>query len=368
VFSRHIPTLDGLRGFAAIWVVLNHLRQQNLLSAINGQTGEYGVILFFVLSGFLIGHLYLPEPFSGEKVWNYAVSRISRIVPMFYISIGLCYLASVLIGHDFVFFITPHDVVRLLTFNGSNFVFWSVAPEAQFYVFFVGIWFLFSRRNEIGASILPAVMLALALLLFTQSLFPGVILPSKLHIFLIGTMLAVIAARTKAALPGALSPIILVSQGLAVAIVLFLTFTAFIGSNILDPFDARLDPLFNVIHGNVRWSLLMAAILFVMAVDTPLSRLLLANRFMRLAGRYSFSIYLLHVPVIVLVREVTCAWGWSVPLQASAAIIMVAAIGPVAFYLVERPGQNRCRTLLQALRQKYEAGRRGQAIAREIRE
>ncbi|CAN5266912.1 hypothetical protein BH10PSE12_BH10PSE12_08720 [soil metagenome] len=368
MFPKHIPTLDGLRGFAALWVVINHLKQQSLLPSTNGQTGEYGVLLFFILSGFLMGHLYLPEPFSKEKIWNYSVSRISRVVPMFYFAIILCYIASIFFGTNFVFYLSSVDFFRLLTFNGSKYVFWSVGPEVQFYIFFVVVWGCFARRKEIGASILPPALLILAMLLFTQSMFPGVVLASKLHVFLTGTAMAVVAARIPPTRSVAPEPMILAGQLLAVGIVLFLTFTPYIGSTVLDPFNVKLDPLFNAIHGNLRWTFLMAAILFIMAVETPVSRFLLANRVMRLTGKYSFSIYLLHVPVIVLARDVTQAWGWSVSMQAVAAIVMVAAIGPLAFHLVERPGQSGCRRLLGGLREKYLAARNARVTSREIAE
>ena len=49
----YIPALDGIRGFAILFVVLFHSK------FING--GYFGVDIFFVLSGFLITSLIIRE-------------------------------------------------------------------------------------------------------------------------------------------------------------------------------------------------------------------------------------------------------------------------------------------------------------------
>jgi peptidoglycan/LPS O-acetylase OafA/YrhL len=63
----HFPSLDGLRGIAAVAVIFNHLGPVNVLDGrwwllpLVGLTniGWIGVDLFFVLSGFLITGILL---------------------------------------------------------------------------------------------------------------------------------------------------------------------------------------------------------------------------------------------------------------------------------------------------------------------
>jgi len=85
---KRITALDGLRGLAIIFVVLNHLRLDPILellgplgflSPIINQNGKIGVSLFFMLSGFLIGTLYSSIPSS----WQFIRKRYTRIFPPF---------------------------------------------------------------------------------------------------------------------------------------------------------------------------------------------------------------------------------------------------------------------------------------------
>jgi peptidoglycan/LPS O-acetylase OafA/YrhL len=57
----YFKNLNGLRFIAAISVMIYHFYGESVLN------GHIGVILFFVLSGFLITHLLLEEK---EKIWK----------------------------------------------------------------------------------------------------------------------------------------------------------------------------------------------------------------------------------------------------------------------------------------------------------
>ena len=52
--KNHLPSLDGIRAIAVLLVVFYHLN-------IPGVPGGMGVLIFFVLSGFLITWLLLKE-------------------------------------------------------------------------------------------------------------------------------------------------------------------------------------------------------------------------------------------------------------------------------------------------------------------
>ncbi|MEO0035979.1 MAG: hypothetical protein RLZZ501_2002, partial [Pseudomonadota bacterium] len=61
--ASYLPALDGLRGFAAAIVLFSHFSNAfNLWDRLFGAgAGQHGVLLFFVLSGFLIAHLHLGQ-------------------------------------------------------------------------------------------------------------------------------------------------------------------------------------------------------------------------------------------------------------------------------------------------------------------
>ena len=46
--------------------------------------GQVGVMVFFVLSGYLISGLYLDRSFTAASVQDYLIRRAARVLPMFY--------------------------------------------------------------------------------------------------------------------------------------------------------------------------------------------------------------------------------------------------------------------------------------------
>jgi peptidoglycan/LPS O-acetylase OafA/YrhL len=80
-----LKPLTALRFFAAIWVVGFHY-WPHLSATMPGawlDKGYLGVELFFVLSGFILAHVYLPQ--WGEKRFNYKSflwARLSRVYPL----------------------------------------------------------------------------------------------------------------------------------------------------------------------------------------------------------------------------------------------------------------------------------------------
>ncbi len=90
-----LPALDGLRGVAAMMVLIAHAFQRvnqapNWFLAPIERGGLGGVILFFSLSGFL---LYLPwlrsevEGMPAPEFRTYAIRRCLRIMPAYYMSV-----------------------------------------------------------------------------------------------------------------------------------------------------------------------------------------------------------------------------------------------------------------------------------------
>ncbi len=87
-----VPALDGLRGLAAITVVLYHVVNGAGLPALGGRflrnvfdAGYVGVDFFFVISGFV---LFLPTVLAGGRFGNiraYGLRRAARIVPAYYV-------------------------------------------------------------------------------------------------------------------------------------------------------------------------------------------------------------------------------------------------------------------------------------------
>ena len=83
--NDHIPALDGLRGLAIGTVMLSHYSNHtNLFGKLLGQgAGQIGVMLFFVLSGFLMARLYFDVPIRLASIGTFYRRRVARVVPLF---------------------------------------------------------------------------------------------------------------------------------------------------------------------------------------------------------------------------------------------------------------------------------------------
>jgi len=88
---RRFPALDGLRGVAVLLVVLAHASQKRLLAENFKFSGELGVIVFFVLSGFLITHLLLEERTRTGQISlsKFYLRRALRIWPLYFAVLGV---------------------------------------------------------------------------------------------------------------------------------------------------------------------------------------------------------------------------------------------------------------------------------------
>src|SRR5271170_4129104 len=87
IYKGRIPSLDGLRGIAAIAVVGYHYNIFFLPQARLPFLGRayLAVDLFFLLSGFVLAHVYGRELASNWRShWQkFAMARFARIYPLF---------------------------------------------------------------------------------------------------------------------------------------------------------------------------------------------------------------------------------------------------------------------------------------------
>ena len=165
---RHIAALDGVRGLAVLIVFSFHyaggthssFTPMRLFGLLN-KGGWSGVVLFFVLSGFLITGI-LWDSFGDPHWWRKFFARRSlRIFPLYYLALLLVLFAAAvshtgvaalhslwvpaLFLEDFPHFgvVTDNIPSPLLIFH-----LWSIAVEEQFYLLWPWLLFLFARRRS----------------------------------------------------------------------------------------------------------------------------------------------------------------------------------------------------------------------------
>lgn len=157
--QKFIPNLDGLRGLAIFLVLIHHLPTLANPYLSNLQpNGRLGVMLFFVISGFLITSLGCKERRESGRFsfWNFYMRRSLRIFPLYYAVLGLvCFLIYVL--HVYPPKVQEEFTAKLPSYlfyysnltgpiQGPYSLVWSLAVEEQFYLFFALIFFFLPPR------------------------------------------------------------------------------------------------------------------------------------------------------------------------------------------------------------------------------
>lgn len=342
--QHHILGLDGIRGLAAWAVVTAHAPNYGFMSVTNPTIGHYGVLLFFTLSGFLMGHLYMTKEFNVDNVRSYFAARVSRIVPLYYAVLLISFIVSHGVGHEFEYTMSTTTLLKQLAFVGHHSVFWSVAPEFQFYFIFPVFWWIASLPLEKKYNYLLLLVPLIFAAFFSRSYWPGMLLPSKLHIFLIGISIALFRYRIIDRLS---RRAIFFLQIFAALLLILLVFPGDFLARVVYPVVPN-DLKNNTYYQDFARVLLCAIIVFSFSLPTKFSEILLGNKFGRLSGKYSFSIYLLHVPVLHVLALTNVFGGMPRTMAILAAAVVIMAVAALSFHVYEDPSRSGVRKLLMS--------------------
>jgi peptidoglycan/LPS O-acetylase OafA/YrhL len=157
------PQLDGLRAIAVTMVLLHHFD-------IGQGMGLEGVMLFFVLSGFLITSILLRmrEQINATNVgigWGlrqFYARRFLRIFPLYYLVIFVALAFNVTFARDYAGWLLTYTINLKMASQGwyiANFAhFWSLAVEEQYYIFWPWLVLILPTR-----FLLPVTLLMIAI-------------------------------------------------------------------------------------------------------------------------------------------------------------------------------------------------------------
>jgi peptidoglycan/LPS O-acetylase OafA/YrhL len=319
--------IDGLRALAILPVLLFHL-------GVPGLPGGFvGVDIFFVISGFVITRGLWADLDSGRfSLGGFYERRVRRLLPALgatlaatTIAAWLVLLPSSLIHYSQSLAASAVSAANLFLWVGSSYFapdsrqvplmhLWSLAVEEQFYLLFPVL--LAAGHHRFRRACGPA-FLALALISFAFNLLllpvaPSAtffLLPTRLWELLAGALLALYPVRAG---PGWWRHTA-AAAGIALIALPVLTYDE------LTPFPgiAASPPVLGAA------ALILAG--FPQGDGHPatlISRLLSAPPLV-FVGRLSYPLYLVHWPIIVLVREVTMR-------EPSGAMIAAMILGSVA--------------------------------------
>lgn len=339
---KYFPHIDGLRAVAVISVVLFHLDLRNF------KGGFVGVDIFFVISGFLITSIIVKEieetgEFSFKKFY---IRRARRLLPSLFTVLTACIVVALLFysserlyefGVELLF--SAISAVNIHFWLDSGYFstradsklllhIWSLCVEEQFYLIWpltIVVAYKFLRREFFilfcALAFFASLVLNIVLskvgvgLIENQSSMPFYLMPFRIYEFLVGVF-AVWAYRK-----------IVINtftrEGFfwAGAIAIVLSIICY-DSSMLFPYYTALLPC-------------IGALLVILSGGSRSGKFLLENKAMIFVGIISYTLYLVHWPVIVFFKNYLLVELGNI--EKGTALVVIVLITLFIFYYVEKP-------------------------------
>ena len=340
---KYIKEIDGLRALAVIMVLAYHLKMPF------AKSGLLGVTVFFVISGYLITGILINEieESGGVDLKNFWLRRIRRLLPavlsmavvMIFVSAvvnrvvftkGCNDLLSAVFGYN-----NWWQIFRKVSYfenAGAPSPFthcWSLAIETQFYLIYPILLILLSKaRNRGKVFVAVTAVLAMISVVLMGVLYSPDGDPSRVYYgtdtrafsLLIGALAAIqkeyhiikVKLRGKLwAVIGSISVLILI--GMMMLISSYSSFLYYGGQAIV--------------------SVLAAFVIYAVTVSRSLLNIILGSSILKWIGDRSYSIYLWHYPIIVLMSGGKRAAWWIVILE----VVLSVGFAELSYRFIETP-------------------------------
>lgn len=354
---RRLDALDGLRGLAAVGIVVLHawMFHQGDLGSPDRSTLDtvisqlrLGMPMFFVLSGFLIFRPFVAAAIEARErpdLRRYAIRRTARIVPAYWVAIVIPAVVLALLDHGEarpveqlpIYLLFAQNYVDV-TAQGLNPPTWTIAVEASFYVaapiLAIGLAWITARtarpeRRRMVLAVACLVLLAVGAYVLGQCALNGPnhsplkdSLVGRLNSFAAG-MLAAVLVHGRRVRPGIAYA--LVGGGLA----LLLAEATVRGYSLLSPTlrDVIVDT-----PASVGVAMMIAGF----ALARIPGEAILARGPLQWYGKLSYGLYLWHFPVIYVLRSLD---RWPESLAGSVAAVMIPStlLAMLSWSLLEKP-------------------------------
>ena len=348
---RYITGLDGIRAIAVIMVLAYHLKLALFKS------GFLGVTVFFVLSGYLITGILISEVEEEGTIdlKNFWLRRIRRLVPaVMSMAVVIIFVSTVV--NRVIFTKGCKDfLASVLGFNNWWQIFnkvsyfeaagvpspfthcWSLAIETQFYLIYplilLGIYKLVKSRGEgrakrgllfAGVTLLLALIsVILMIVLFdpqqdASRVYYGT--DTRAFSLLFGALLAILWEYRM--VPRRLSASVnMVLGSVSFAVLLVMTIAINGSSN------------FWYRGGQFVGTILTVLVIYAVSGRKTLLSRLLSHPVLKWIGDRSYSIYLWHYPIILLISKGIKASWWITLIE----IVLSVVLAELSYRFIETP-------------------------------
>ncbi len=362
---KYLSNLTPLRGIAAIWVVVFHIQVLVVLFILPEQTkliakGYLMVDLFFIMSGFIITHVY-QQSFTGGltsgEFKRFIVARFARIYPLhLFTLVFLIALVAATKGWNpindpkaiptNIFLLHSFGINKVFTWNIPS---WSISSEWWAYMAFPLLIIFINRRKRFALTLLGLlVVVAYISIMFWlprhDPFDPALVVPHDLNVTYDYGFLRGLA-------------------GFISGMILYKIYEA----RILNKFfqsdvSAFLTIFINIIclHfgiNDIFYIFLFAALVYVFALNGGKLHRLCNNRFLQYLGKISYSIYLssaflfvwflfgiVKLPGVKYVGQSPYTPFWIGLGYCLAFLIIHIGISSLTYYTIEKP----CRKYINA--------------------
>ncbi|HEX9059981.1 MAG TPA: acyltransferase [Clostridia bacterium] len=366
--SERYHQLDSLRGLAALTVFFGHavlmINYDNIFNLFHNTAlhifwdGAAAVVLFFLLSGFVLTLPYVKEQDKSIEYFPFLIRRIFRIYPAYIAALALSLILKIFLFNragisDFGSFVnqfwgwktgdlTFSSLVRHVIMIGPNFergeidpIIWSLIVEMKISVIFPLFIFFTKKINKLWVG---SVVLILSLVFgylsgkYLINYFPTLTQDIFLYlpVFIFGSLLAkfhvLIIVRVKK-----LSR----AQKLGLIVLGIILYSSRFSLHFI-----------GISYNNYNYVVsLGVAIIIVFSLSSVTAKKLLTLKPVKFLGDISYSFYLFHFPIIMTVISIVYRKFHSVRLSFAISLFIGIIVSYLGYRFVEVPFQSVGRSL-----------------------
>ncbi|MBI0037842.1 acyltransferase [Gilliamella sp. B14384H2] len=303
--KKYYPEIDGLRAIAVLFVLIFHLNPEGIFSG-----GYIGVDIFFVISGYLItGIIYKDINNQQFKFTDFMNRRIARLYPALLFTIFFVIVGGFLI-YATDYYLTTLKTIKYVFFSASNIMFmrskgywdassnenpllhtWSLGVEQQFYICFPLILFIFAKVFKTKYTIIITTII-FSIFSFICAQYLSQKIPSTNFYFTFSRFFELGIGGIFAIKRDSLKNIKNSHKE-----ILFI-----IGFSILSLCAIFYETSINYYPGLNTLLVILGSLLCILYGDAKYTGMILRQKLIVYIGTISYSIYLIHWPLIVFYR------------------------------------------------------------------